>query len=147
LSDLLAALSSSGKFTGPQSVGTTTECLLDVLKTHSNKDVQTILKMVCAAHGLKAVSTFSPTDNQRLSAPTKRSENVTRGLPPRGAPKGNPKLKEIRDRINIVNKQISEKSKLTGGKLDSKDPLILQRDGFFRTLKEYKPQADGQNHA
>jgi hypothetical protein len=107
----------------------------ELLQRLTNKEAADALKALGALHNLKVVSAYAPTGNPLLPPPSRD----TRGqVKPRVIPKGDPKIKEIRSKIKILNKQISEKSDLTGGRLPLEDDLIDQRNQLFRCLKEAK---------
>jgi len=115
-------------------IGNSIDRILEVLERHSRSEVQTILKMVCGTQNLRTSSVFAPTGTVGpIGFP---SEKLTRKVTPPQVK--DPVLKQIRNEISSLNKQISAESLKTGKPLSAEHPLIQRRNYYFRDLKGYK---------
>jgi hypothetical protein len=97
----------------------------------SKKEAQNTLKMLCALYNLKVVPAFSPLGTPQAAAA--RVTRVNRGTP-RKIYNQSPEVKEIRDKIKDLNRQISEKSKRMQSRLPKEDELLVHRLQLFREL-------------
>jgi len=103
----------------------------DILDNLSKKEAQNTLKMLCALYNLRVVPAFAPLGTPQASAA--RVTRVNRGTP-RKIYNQSPEVKEIRDKIKDLNRQISEKSKRLQSKLPKEDELLARRLQLFREL-------------
>jgi hypothetical protein len=103
-----------------------------VLKRHSNSEAVEIVKMISAALNLRTTSAFAP-----LGPSTVGTLRDSRGqLGPRMKPKAPPEVQRIKKEIQLLNKEISSKSHLSGSRLPDGDELLVRRNQLFRDLYE-----------
>jgi hypothetical protein len=118
-------------------LGAGIEQIREILSKMSNADAFLCYKMLGAEHNLSVRSNFAPT------APVPRgyseSSSRTKSGPNRGhRPVVDPAVKEIRDKISLLNSEISSESLRLGKKLEESHALILKRADLFRDLKNLK---------
>jgi hypothetical protein len=104
----------------------------------SRKEAQITLKALCGIYNLRTVSSFAPIGTQE--ATVSRVSRVNRNSKGKVINRS-PKIKEIKDRIQDLNRKISEKSFLTGSRLPMEDELLIQRTQLFRDLKGAQNQS------
>jgi len=117
----------------PTTVGSAFDLVSAVLKTMSNQQASEVIKLLGASHNFRVVSQFAPTGNNLRSAHPRETRGE-RG--PRGQPKADPKVKDLRSKISALNSEISEKSRKVGHNLNEDDELLVKRGQLFRDLKE-----------
>jgi hypothetical protein len=115
------------------SLGSVVDGMRSILKVLPLKDTQDALKALCALYNLKAVSAFAPVGPMQNAPASRDTRGQVRFL---RQPQADPKMKEIRQKIGLVNKKISKKSLETKVRLSETDPLIEERTHLFRDLKE-----------
>jgi hypothetical protein len=111
--------------------------LLKTLSKGSKAEGQDALKAVGAIYNLRVVPAFAPLGPNAVTSPPSRDTRGQRG-PRFGPSKKDPFVKEIRDNISELNKQISKKSAELRKPLSEDDELIVRRNHLFRDLKEEK---------
>lgn len=98
----------------------------------SNKDAQIALKALCGIYNLRVVPAFVPLGTPQATAA--RVSRVNRN-PRAKTISQSPLVKEVKDKIKDLNRQISVKSSILGHKLPLEDELVIQRSQLFRDLK------------
>jgi len=110
-----------------------------VLKGLSSKQKAKALTMLGSTLNLKVSSSFAPQVAmqpavKQLKAKVSRPavSPPSRGNPSTKAPKD---IKEVKSKISVLNKEISQASKKLGEKLPTGHDLLQRRDQLFRDLK------------